>query len=168
MGKTKILSNILKKFNNDVLDKILSNVENKYFSYDYVNNVPTLNILNKTTKKSVMIAEYQYIGIYNKQTSIFHWAWNLPFLEKKVYQEIIKIKDNLKELENNYSDYDPYELEQLHFYLDNDHFYCSSDKKNTIAKIVMYFFKGKGIISINNKSKNIVEYILIKNINSTY
>lgn len=168
MGKTKIISTILKKFKNDTLEKILNKVEHKHFQYDYVSNKPTINVFDRTTEKSVMIGEYQYIGIYNKQTSIFHWVWNLPFIEKKVYTDINKIKDVLKDLDKNYDNYDSYELEQLQFYLNNDNFYCSDDKKNIISKIVLYFIKGEGIISINNKSKNIVEYILIKNINSTY
>lgn len=162
MGKLNIMTKI-KNENNKKLQKITKKANLKY-KVEYKNNKPFFKVYDG--KKILFDGFGQHIGIFNSETSIFHWSWNVPFINKKMYNELLKIKDVCLELESNYENYNNYELEELYFYCSSDNFYCNENSIVIPLKISKYYLKADGFIIVKNK--NIIEFILIKNINNTY
>ena len=140
--------------------------ENLKFVFGYNNKIPTVNVYGDT--KLLFEATYEYIGIYNHNSSTWFWSWNVPFINKKMYKEIKLIKKFTKSLEKDYKKYNPYELEELYFYLNNNNYFCSTTRQDLPAKIALYLTKASGFIKIYKKDKKITEFILIKNINNRY
>ena len=170
MSKIDIMAQIKNTFSNK--NKVSSLLKNKdesslKFVFGYNNNKPTVNVYDRDKNKILFEAEYEHIGIYNETVSIWYWSWNIPFINKKLYASKNRIKSYPDELIKKFKKYDPFRLEELYFYLTNDNFYCQKKDCDLPAKIALHILDAEGFIK-KQKSEDLVEYILIKNINNTY
>lgn len=163
MDKKSIKSEITKYYDN-LESKTLDESEKKY-KFESNNSNKIVHIFDNKTNRLLGTYKYQTVGIFNKNTSIWNWAWTTPFIDRSEYSEIIKIKKYSKELMDNYNKYKPNEVEELHFYTSTDCFFCTTETISLLKKLVLYLSKGLWIIT-NEKTIenfNIVIFTVLTN-----
>jgi hypothetical protein len=146
-----------------VLDLDEQTTKYKFILKDDNNDIPTLNIIDKTTDKTIMSEKFQTIGIYNHKSSVWHWAWNISFINRKEYEDIIHLRKLYKTIENNLESYKPDEAEEFYFYSKQHNFYCTAEILPSIIKFAMFVTKGRWFFPIEKKSEgnNITQYVMI-------
>ncbi len=107
--------------------------------------------------KIVLKAEYCFIGIYNLINSVWYWAWNVEFLDKKLAEKSKVVKQLKKDLVNDYEKYLLGEIDELYFYSSNGNFFVSHDNVVKLAKLMLYLAKGLWFLTVcpgKNNSKS--------------
>jgi hypothetical protein len=150
-------------------------------SYEYIfsneNGLPIVDIIDEN-KNSILKAKYNVVGIYNVITSIWHWGWNVMFINRKLikYKSLIqKFPDNIKKKYSLFNKNDQKNIERLYFYLKNDNFFSSSVDITHIMQFILYITKSKWYIPIKHRNQSIedennttplmhIEYILLDEI----
>ena len=165
---------VLKKINNyynkksEKYTKILNKIKKISYKMDYDNNEqPIIKIRDADdSNNTILVGNCQTIWLYNEKTSMWYWSWNIPFINRKQYKDLIKIKEFTEDLKDNSDKYIPYELEELYFYLDTGSFYCNELIKP--SKIALYLSKGEWVVPIEKTDNNIktIQYVLITDIKS--
>jgi len=169
MTKPESLLRIINEYYNkksDKYNKIFKNSKDFSYKIDYDNNdEPELRVNNKG--KNILIAKCQTIGLYNEDVSMWYWSWNIPFINRKQYKDLIKIKGFSEDMKKNSVKYLPYEIEDICFYLENDSLFCYKDDLKPI-NIALYLSKGEWVVPIEkvNNNMKVVEYVLITEIKS--
>lgn len=137
------------------------------FDFEFDNNIVKLYLGNKLKFKG----EYNILGIYNIESSVWYWSWGISFINKALTNQVVKIKEFSKELEDNYGQFDALEAEQLYYLISNNNFYISNINIDKIIKLGMFLTNGIWIFPYK-KNKNdsdgkqfdTIEYILITKI----
>ncbi|MBA42458.1 MAG: hypothetical protein CMF62_00425 [Magnetococcales bacterium] len=174
----KSLNKTIKGGKNSYLDKVERSYQNKKkqfnklnpkinYSFKFVTDTDKNRILVVShNDKIVMKAEYDLIGIYNKDLNLWHYGYAIDYVDKKSTLKSKNIKKLQIDVEENYNNYDAIESETLHFYSSNPHLFTDSDNIPLIIKIMMFIMDSIWYISINyNKNEsNLVEYISIRKI----
>jgi len=171
----KFNSEINNYFNNqkDQISKKINIDDDFEFAFTENDNINIIEIyLNNKLK---LRAEYNIIGMYNIPLSVWYWSWNIAFLNKKLIQNTIKIKDYINVLNNEYDTFDKLEAEELYYILKNDNFYVSGNNLDKIIKLALYLTKGIWYFPIKHSMQtnhnridfdqmDKIEYILITKI----
>ena len=158
----------------DITDSIDSYYNTMQQKYSHLNNEKFKKIYKKedgsrnsvtimNSKKTVFRGRYQVAGVVNKNTSIWHWGWNLPFIDRSLYKDASKIKDFANVIEKENEKIDPSAMEIIYFYCSNDSFFCSSNSIIRALKIVMYVTKASWFSpeSIDENGYKMTKYNLI-------
>jgi len=167
--KEKSIIRSLNNYYNTKKDKyriLLDKYEKPIYKVEYNNNdEPELIAKDSSTDTTIFIAKCQTIGLYNESNSMWYWSWSIPFINKKMYTDLIKIKDFINTMKKKSKDYIPHEMEEIHFYLSNNSVYCNKEDIEPI-KIALYLLKGECVIPINKINDNIkiTEYVMVTDI----
>jgi hypothetical protein len=123
-------------------------------------------IVLKHNSEKILKARYIPIGMYNINTSIWYWSWNIDFVSKstilKSYAETIKTF-----VDKNSSLFSNPELEEYDFYSSNGNFFINH---TNVPKLIMYaMFLNKAVWFFPIKTKisdsiDGIEYVLIDKI----
>lgn len=135
--------------------KHLLNDKYKYF-FDKNNN----NIIYFKHKKNIIKTEFQFLGIFKKNSNLFIWADVIPGVNQKLITQVELIKNSsfmFESLDN--------KIIQFYFQLLNkDSVFINDDKYiDLIIKLVLYLTNGLFVITpVSNK--NYIQFILITKI----
>ena len=172
MSKKQIKIEIEKYYNSKLskVGKILDlddQTKYKYVIKEDNNNSPLLEIYNKSDDKIILSGKFQTIGVYNRASSVWHWSWNIPFINKQEYSELDTIQTYPEFLDEHFSEYSPKEAEELYFYTDRNNFYCTQEVLSLVLKMSMYIVKGTWFFPIEKKleGNSITQYIMLSNAN---
>lgn len=145
-------------------------IDFNYGSYKYnfkkgKNNEFIVEVFDKDKNKNILEAPYEIIGSFDKNINIWYWSWAIPFCDTSSYIKIKSIIDKTKknlENENNIN----LELEEFHFYFNNQYFYCDKQSLQCIIKLCLILSNGIWIFPIDKKigDNTITEYIIIYDI----
>lgn len=160
------INNYFNKMKREITNKIGNQNELNYTFEKDNNEIPIIEVFNKN--QLLFKAEYNVIGIYNIPLSVWYWGWNIGFIDKKLINDILEVKNFKNILKDKYQEFDPIEAEQFYYLLSNDNFYISNDKIELITKLVMFLTKGVWTLPIllenNTNEMDRIKYILIKKI----
>lgn len=158
------MSNLTERFKRDYskkkekIKKIIDFKKNYKYAFSDDNR---LRVLNRDNDKVVLEGRYETIGIYDRYSSIWHWAWNMPFINKDEYdEESVKNRYDEIKLEKHVDDF---EYEKYLFYLSKDYFYATKDNIKEITAMMLHF-KGEWIFEIPTNDINKVKYVMLDNI----
>lgn len=172
MSKKQIKTEIENYYNSRLskVGKILDLDEHNKYKFvikEDNNNSPLLEIYNKPDDKIVLSGKFQTIGVYNKSSSIWHWSWNLPFINKQEYTDLNKIQEYPEFLNANFSKYPSKEIEELYFYTDKSNFYCTQEILSFILKMSLYIVDGVWFFPIEKKTEgnSMIQFIMLSNAN---
>lgn len=123
--------------------------------------------------QSVLQAKYNLIGIYHYNSSMWHWAWNTDFVDKKIIKIKPVIEKFSKKLKKNFTDFDPKYAELMHFYMSNSSFFIDINNVPLLIKTAMYLSDSKWFSAVKHFNENIsdekgnhpiiyTEYILLE------
>lgn len=161
-------SSISKYFNPDLDYKYMFSINN--------NHQHIIDIFNNNNKL-LLKAEYEFAGVYNINSSIWHWAWNLDFINRQLARSSLVTKKFARYIKDHLYQFDPLEADDLYFRTNNGYYYTSSKNILLIVKLILYLTKSLWFLSICNHNdnsssickhadKNVVQvqYLLIKKI----
>ncbi len=119
------------------------------------------DLVIKNSGKEIISCKYYDVGIYNKESKIWYWAWNTPFVDRS-----ITIKDGVKGLKSyiadNYSHFTPQEADEYYFYTSNDNFILEQKHVQHLLGIAVSVTNCEGYVVI--EKDKIIEYKLIKHL----
>ena len=131
-------------FNND----LKYNIDGKLlYGYDKQNNL-------------VLRANFQYIGIFNIETSVWVWSWNIPFIGKSMTKLARNVKKYIKK--NLQKKLHGLEKELYNFYISYNNFYVNQEDINRIIMLNIYVNKNKWFATF--KQKKYIYYLFIDRI----
>jgi len=159
------------KHKDDIAKKI--QLSDKYeFVFAVNNDVDIVEVY--LDGKVKMRAEYNIIGMYNIALSVWYWGWNIAFVNKKLIENIVPIKEFVGTLTKQYMSFGKGEADELHYILTNDNFYVSGEHIDKMMRFVLYQANGIWYFPIKhigeNKKPSVnepmdkIEYILITKI----
>ena len=153
----KISENSKKKFTQ--LKKKL-NIETNYtITFDTINNQK--KIVLKEDKKVKLVGDFNFYGIYNKDTQIWNWANTIPDVDRKQIKfiEELRLKAYTFEKNNDSSEVN------LFFYqfLINDSMIVPSKYVGLIVDLILYLSDDLYIFNPTNSVNNI-QFIGLSNI----
>lgn len=133
----------------------------KNYKHKYSENMMRL-IYND---RIIIEGEYKTVGVYDKSTSIWYWAWFLNFISKNDYNKT-PIKNFCKKIKND-KVIDSFEREKYHFYTSRDYLYADNDNVKEIIAMILNIYNGEWIFEIpikNNNDDSKVKYIVLTSI----
>jgi hypothetical protein len=122
------------------------NSDNNYsFNDDFSCNISKNNNVN-------IVANYESIGYYDSKNSIWNWIWNIFYVNKKSYSNLLNLKNDSYNLSDHLSDK-----------LKKDNFIIDIRELKDFLKLLLWKLKGDFYIVIK-KDEYLHEIIIIKNI----
>ncbi|ARF09322.1 hypothetical protein Catovirus_2_271 [Catovirus CTV1] len=113
------------------------------------------DIIHYSSSSYNIVAQYEILGIYDNRTNEWFWSDKLPFVDKSLTKKSMHIRkriSNLKDIAETFG--------LSSFVIKNI---------ESLIHIMLYYSDENWIIKTVNKfNKNIVEFILIKNILNIY
>lgn len=141
------------------LDRIANNnLTHNDITYNFEDDEVILKLHDDVIAKF----KFQYIGLYNEETTTWYWSWNVPFVNKKLTKIKDSIRDFKKFLEKNFTKFNQKEIEEYMFYVSNNNFYLLNTDVKKLLSLVVTINDCKGTIKINNS--NGTEYLLLTDI----
>lgn len=169
-SKYKNIKNDIDNYYNDKLkqvSKILDLDNQGKYKYVMKDSANILDIIDKSGEKIVLSGNFQTLGIYNHASSLWFWSWNIPFIDKSEYKDLDKITKFNETFIKKYEDYDPKDIEEIYFYIDNGNFFCISEYLSFILKLSLYLVKGVWFFPIEKKIEGVktTQYIILTSAN---
>ncbi len=132
-----------KKLKNHIdLDKMLN--------FNFVENKNGPNFVEILIDGNVIInAEYSLIGVYDTTISIWYWATDIAFVDKKLVEPVYEIKRYLDNFDKYGGKFDK-NIDNLHYILSNNNFYISGENIEIITRSSLYIAGGEWIFPVKN------------------
>lgn len=122
------------------------------------------NIVTITSKTKTIKAEYDLIGVYNVDTSVWYWGWSLP-VNKLFHDSLKKIKEFPNYIKKNYERFNKKDAEEYLYMTSNNNMYISHKNIEKLIKLSLYLLKGESYVIVPvNGDINRLEYLNIKRI----
>ena len=118
--------------------------------------------IKNENNKLMMKGKYKIIGMYNKNTSIWYWAWDIDFVDKNLIIDSLKFKEAAKNIKLNSP-----ENESIYFYLTTGNFMTNIQNLTLIIKLALYITDGiwfYKIIHNENINNVFIEYVILTGI----
>jgi len=138
------------------LDKDITKILNTEIEYKLKidpDNKDIIMIFNNLTNELLATAKFNYIGIYDKKTKMWYWAWSLV-KDKSLIEKSLVVKEGLKGTDlNELVKYDKMEIED----------------ENIISLVKMSLFYMNDIwYFVQELNQNILQFISIEEILENY
>lgn len=154
---TKKLKNYYDKQKEYIEERI--NIK-KEFDYVFENNTVELY----DDGKKILTGEYEIVGLFNYSMSVWYWAYNVSFVNKKLMSASKNVRNFTKYIKDNYEKFDSKEVEDYYYYTSNGNFFITDEKINDILMLTLYINKGIWIFPIKREQVGVVQYIIITKI----
>jgi len=160
------LKKLIDDYYNKMMNVISSHMDidnDKKYKYIFDSKKTSVKILRKDNDIEIISGEYQVIGVHDRSRSIFYWANNVPFINKKDCERLNELADFKNNMIKNFKNYDPRDVEEIHFFLDNGNFFCLKEYILFILKLSLYIMKGVWVIPVEKtiEGREYVEYIML-------
>jgi hypothetical protein len=140
---------------NDIETKINLSKELEYkFKKTSDNDIVQISDGNKT-----ITAEYEYLGMWSQNQ--WTWAWNNPFVNKKLILISEKIHEYADYIKKHYETFDKEEVDSIYYFVKHGNFFATEDVVNLIVKLSLYLSQCKWCFKFG---KHYDEYIIITKI----
>lgn len=120
--------------------------------------IENANYIELNDGVNIITAEYEFLGTY--VNNIWTWAWNNPFVNRKLTVMSEKVKDYGKYIIENYETFNSDEVDQLYYFIKYGNFYSTADLVDLLLKIALWICKGEWYMGIDENR----EYIIITKI----
>lgn len=153
-----------KKEKNDIIYKLAQNAE-IVFSRDMNNNTNLLDFMKNN--KTIMTCEYEMLGTYNANSSIWTWASNYSIIENTLKIECKNIIERLKKISEKDNIIKTFEGDFLNFISSSGNFYIDTNNLLSLIDLCNVFSDGKAVITKKDNENGIMNFIIVKKILST-
>lgn len=159
-----------KKSIDDYYNKMMKTVsshmdidDDKKYKYVFDSKRTSVKIIEKDNDIEIISGDYQIIGMHDVSRSMFYWANNVPFINKKDCDRLGELETFKETMVKNFKEYDPRDVEEVHFFIDNGNFFCLKEYIPFILKLSLFVLKGVWIVPIEKviEGREYVEYIML-------
>jgi hypothetical protein len=133
-----------------ILD-ILGDIKYSKISYEFFDKN---KVSVRYDDRLIFTAEYSLLGLHNHSKNVWYWAYSIPYTNKNIVQDSLKLKDYAETIKDN---------EEIYYLFSNSNYLINPAYLEIIIKISMYVTKAVWYMPITT-DKNNTKYILIKKI----